>query len=67
MGGGGRAPEAPQPSPQEPRANPSGRPRNPYDDVFGDMFETGRKTRDEYQRSTESIFDQMLRGMDRRR
>jgi hypothetical protein len=69
LGGGQQAPgqqPAPEPSPSQP-ANPSGRPRNPYDDIFGDMFETGRKTRDEYQKTTESIFDQMLKGMDRQR
>ena len=27
------------------------------------MFETGRKTRDEYQKGVESVFDQFLRGM----
>ena len=31
------------------------------------MFETGRKTRDDYQRGVESIFDQFLKGMDRPR
>jgi hypothetical protein len=67
LGGGRSQPQQPQPSPQEPPTNPSGRPRNPYDDIFGDMFETGRKTRDEYQKATESIFDQMLKGMDRYR
>ena len=51
----------PQPAPR-PRANPSGRARNPYDDIFGDMFETGRKTRDDYQKGVESIFDQFLKG-----
>ncbi|MEO9612209.1 MAG: DUF937 domain-containing protein [Nitratireductor sp.] len=64
-----RTTEAPEPEPAQrrPRANPSGRPRTPYDDLFGDMFETGRQTRDEYQKSMESVFDQFLRGMDRHR
>ena len=31
------------------------------------MFETGRKTRDEYQKGVEDIFDQFKRGMDRLR
>jgi hypothetical protein len=31
------------------------------------MFETGRKTRDDYQKGMESIFDQFTRGMDRNR
>ncbi|WP_036539921.1 DUF937 domain-containing protein [Nitratireductor aquibiodomus] len=55
---------APQP---EPEANPSGRPRNPYDDLFGQMFETGRKTRDDYERGVENIFEQFRQGMERRR
>jgi hypothetical protein len=67
LGAGQRGAQAPQDASAEPRTNPSGRPRNPYDDVFGEMFETGRKARDEYQRATESIFDQMLRRMDRNR
>jgi hypothetical protein len=67
LGAGQRGAQAPQDASAEPRTNPSGRPRNPYDDVFGEMFETGRKARDEYQRATESIFDQMLRRIDRNR
>ena len=66
-GGQARRPE-PQPEPEPaPKANPSGRPRNPYDDLFGDMFEAGRKQRDDYQKSMESIFDQYLKGMERHR
>ena len=68
LGGASRAPDPqpepdPQPAPRQ-RANPSGRARNPYDDIFGDMFETGRKTRDDYQKGVELVFDQFLRGMD---
>ena len=55
-----------EPEPQA-RTNPSGRARTPYDDLFGEMFDSGRKTRDEYQRNVENIFDQFLRGMDRNR
>jgi hypothetical protein len=47
----------------EARTNPSGRPRNPYDDFFGKMFESGREVRDEYQKGMEKIFDQYLKGM----
>jgi hypothetical protein len=65
MRGGQRQPE-PEPAPQ-PRANPSGRARNPYDDLFGEMFDSGSKQRDDYQKGMESIFDQYLKGMDRRR
>ena len=64
----GQGRQQPQAQP-EPRVdpNPSGRPRNPYDDLFGEMFETGRKQRDEYQKGVESIFDQFTKGMDRYR
>ncbi|TPI40114.1 DUF937 domain-containing protein [Mesorhizobium sp. B3-1-6] len=57
----------PQPSaPQQPQTNPSGRPRNPFDDIFGKMFETGAQQRDEYEKSVGTIFDQFKRDMDRR-
>ena len=59
---------APQPAAEEPaQQNPSGRPRNPYDEIFGKMFETGRQQRDDYQAGVESIFDQFKKGMDRYR
>lgn len=51
----------------KPKTNPSGRQRTPYDELFGDMFEAGSRTRDEYQKSMESIFDQYLSGMERHR
>lgn len=66
---GGQAQPAPRPQPEpapRTRTNPSGRKRTPYDDLFGDMFDTGREVRDHYQRNVESIFDQYLQGMDRR-
>ncbi len=68
----GRTQPQPQPQPQrraqpEPEVNPSGRARNPYDDLFGQMFETGRKTRDDYERGVENIFEQFRQGMERRR
>jgi hypothetical protein len=64
---GGQARE-PEPKPAEKsRSNPSGRARTPYDDLFGDMFEAGAKTRDEYQRGMESIFDQFVSGMKKHR
>ncbi|MCR5858482.1 DUF937 domain-containing protein [Mesorhizobium sp. J428] len=65
-GGQRKAEPAPEPQPRQ-RTNPSGRARNPYDDLFGDMFESGSKQRDEYQKGMESIFDQYLKGMDRLR
>jgi hypothetical protein len=72
LGGGATQQRAPQPrsrpAPEpEPRRNPSGRSRNPYDDLFGEMFETGRKQRDDYQKGVESIFEQFTKGMDRYR
>jgi hypothetical protein len=76
LGGGAQKParqEAPQRPRADPRAaersktNPSGRAKNPYDDLFGEMFETGAKTRDDYQKGVESIFEQFTRGMDKHR
>ena len=75
-GGGGFGMPGGQPAPQpqapqqrqapQPQTNPSGRPRNPFDDLFGKMFETGAQQRDEYQKGVETIFDQFKRDMDRR-
>lgn len=65
MLGAGAQKTAPKPAPA-PKANPSGRARSPYDDLFGDMFESGAKTRDNYQQGMESIFDQFLQGMKKR-
>ncbi|MCQ8871877.1 DUF937 domain-containing protein [Mesorhizobium sp. LMG17149] len=69
--GGQPAPQQPQAPPQQrqapqPQADPSGRPKNPFDDLFGKMFETGAQQRDDYQRGVETIFDQFKRDMDRR-
>ncbi|MEQ1943916.1 DUF937 domain-containing protein [Mesorhizobium sp. VNQ89] len=70
QGGGQR--RAPEPEPEEaPRQRDSqpqgGRQKNPYDDLFGEMFETGRKQRDDYEKNMGSIFDQFTKGMDRYR
>ncbi|WP_018688655.1 DUF937 domain-containing protein [Ahrensia kielensis] len=51
----GGAKPAPEPAPT----------KNKYEDLFGDMFETGRKQQDQYQKSVESIFDQYIDGMNR--
>jgi hypothetical protein len=63
---GGTQPDARQPR-EAPQASPepASRPKNPYDDIFGKMFETGRQQRDEYEKTVGSVFDQFLRGMDR--
>lgn len=66
LGGGQRQEPEPETAPEK-AAKPSGRAKNPYDDLFGKMFETGRQQRDEYQKGMESIFDQFRRGMDRSR
>jgi hypothetical protein len=66
MRGGQPAPQAQPKAEPRPKSNPSGRARTPYDDLFGDMFESGAKTRDEYQKNMESIFDRYLSGMDKR-
>ena len=57
--------QAPQSAPQQPQTNPSGRPRNPFDDIFGKMFETGAQQRDEYEKNVGTIFDQFKRDMGR--
>jgi hypothetical protein len=62
---GGTSPR--QASRPEPQADPGSGQRNPYDDIFGKMFETGRQQRDEYEKNMGSVFDQFLRGMDRNR
>lgn len=64
MFGGGQRQSAPEPQAD---TTPSGRPKNPYDDLFGKMFETGAKQRDDYKKSMESIFEQFTKGMDRHR
>jgi hypothetical protein len=65
LGGGQPGRPSPQ-SPPEPQSNSSGRPRNPYDDLFGEMFEAGSNVRDEHEKAMGSIFDQFMKGMDRR-
>ena len=69
----GGQPPAPEPQ-QEPSPRSRPRPRqaqepqaNPYDDIFGKMFDTGAQQRDEYQKGVESIFEQFTKGMDRHR
>jgi len=65
MLGGGQTRQAPEPE-QQPDRMPSGRARNPYDDLFGKMFDSGREVQQGYQKTVESIFDQYLQGMNRR-
>lgn len=72
--GMGMAPGANRDADREPPGSqsrgrePANEPRkNPYDELFGQMFETGRKAQADYQKGVESIFDQFLSGMDRRR
>lgn len=56
-----------KPAQDKPRAKPAGRQRNPYDDLFGNMFEAGTRTRDDYQKGVEQIFERYRRGLDRHR
>ena len=77
MRGAQGAPRQPVPEPQRrpdegldggpDRGSGPGRQKNPYDDIFGEMFETGAKQRDEYEKNIGSIFDQFTKGMDRYR
>lgn len=66
MFGAGQEQAAPRGGEGERKANPSGRPRTPYDDLFGNMLEAGSRSRDDYQKNMASIFDQFLQGMDKR-
>jgi len=60
------APAPPEPEPEpEPEETPGPRAANPFGDLFGDMFETGRRTQETYQRSMEQIFDTYMQGMKR--
>lgn len=51
----------------EPEPAPEPQKSNPYGDLFGEMFESGRRTQEHYQKSMEQIFDSYLKGMQRRR
>lgn len=55
----------PKPEPEPEPTNPSGRPRTPWDDLFGDMFETGARQRDEVQKTMETMVGEFLKGMPR--
>jgi hypothetical protein len=60
--------DAPRETPRsKPQANSGAEQPNPYGDIFGKMFETGRKQRDDYEKNMGSVFDQFLKGMDRNR
>ena len=66
--GGGQTRQTPEPEQQpDPDLMPSGRKRNPYDDLFGQMFDAGKEVQQGYQKNVESIFDQYLQGMNRSR
>ena len=56
LGGGSQRAEAPPDRTAARTPAPSRHAKNPYDDIFGKMFETGAKQRDEYQKGVESIF-----------
>lgn len=65
MFGGGQPQQQAEPQRRSPSQGQA--KKNPYDDIFGQMFETGRQQRDDYQKGVESVFDQFLRGMDKNR
>ncbi|PWW01565.1 hypothetical protein DFR52_102228 [Hoeflea marina] len=60
MAGMATAPSA-APPPEE--ASPES--GNPYGEIFGKMFDSGREVQKGYQKNVDSIFDQYLKGMNR--
>lgn len=64
LGGANQAQPEPEPAPA---SEPSRGSRNPMEDIFGKMFESGREVQRGYQKDMESIFDQYLQGMKRDR
>jgi len=61
-----QAPAQPEPEPEpEPEEAPEPKVASPFGELFGDMFETGRRTQETYQRSMEQIFDTYMQGMKR--
>lgn len=66
--GGGQTRQAPEPEQQpDPERTTSGRTGNPYGDLFGQMFDSGKEVQQGYQKNMDSIFDQYLQGMNRQR
>lgn len=64
--GGGAARQSPEPQQQSTRETSApDKAGNPYDDLFGKMFDSGREVQKGYQQNMESIFDQYLQGMKR--
>ena len=59
--------DAPQPRRRTQQSPSNNRSDNRSDNPWGDMFETGRKTQDSYNKGLEDIFDGFLKGMDRNR
>lgn len=68
MGAGQRGSDSASsaPDPEQP-PDPSGKPQNPYDDIFGQMFDAGSKMQEGYQKNMESVFDQYMKSMDKYR
>ncbi|MBZ9674434.1 DUF937 domain-containing protein [Mesorhizobium sp. ES1-1] len=48
-------------SASQPQSSPSDKPSNPFDALFGEMFETGAQQRDDYMKGVETLFDQFTR------
>ncbi|MEZ5799931.1 MAG: hypothetical protein R3D29_05005 [Nitratireductor sp.] len=78
MRGGGMAQQPTQQSKPQARQQPEERyqpevapgqarqRKGGLEDIFGDMFETGKSVQKDYQRNVESIFDDFLGGMQKR-
>jgi hypothetical protein len=64
MFGGGQAAPQRQAAPQQDSGGASG---NAWGDALNEMFKTGQKNTETYQKGVESIFDQFKQGMDRNR
>jgi hypothetical protein len=68
MGAGQKVSPSAAPVPDsEQQPDRGGRPQNPYDEIFGKMFDAGSKMQHDYQKNMESVFDQYMKGMDKYR
>jgi hypothetical protein len=63
----GAQPQATRQRRPEPEPEAEERPRNPMEDMLGQMFETGRTVQKDYEQGVKSIFDQYVKNMDRLR
>ena len=66
MRGGGMAPQTDQQPTERYQPEQARQRKGGLEDIFGDMFETGKSVQKDYQRNVESIFDDFLGGMQKR-